>query len=780
MNIGEKLAKAESLRIKHKRNVLKVLFLYLGLLLLATSLSYRIYSNFADDTIVEQSKALQELNREIIREELNATVNDLRYLTESVKAYSNLNAYPPQLAESLEDHFQKFSTHHPIYDQLRFLDKKGKEALRVNYNLQSGSGVLVPNESLQDKSRRYYFLNSIALAQNTCYLSPLDLNIEKGHVEQISSIDYENLKESAQKTWRSVGNGFYAKPMLRLGIPLKDSSGSPGGVVLINYQANHLLVRLQRNRKMDVSLYNRDGYTLHADLPRQEWGFMYEDRRHFNLSEQKPELWDKVQQYPNDSVAVEEINGEYFIFSWLNPEELLDCEKPKKQLRWLLVNHISHEMMALEKRHVLREHFIVYVLLSLFGSLFIILFFKQYYYRKEQEQKAIENEHKIRTEKLSSLGTLAGGIAHDFNNLFSALYGLISLARYTKKEGKSTEEYLEEAEKTIGRARMLTQNLLTFSKGGEPVLESLNLEEGVGDLLNIQFSKSHVKTHLECSDALHFANADEEQIYLAFSHFFQNSLEAIGDDDGNIWVYIDNAELGQDNSLSLKAGKYLKIRIKDSGCGISEQSVPYIYDPYYTSKKGHNGLGLALAHSIVRQHQGKILLANHLNGCEFVIYLPALNSIINRNEGENEKNNKQIHSSTLGVQRVKKVLLLDDDEVFCTITAQMLRDMGYYCDVANDGVQALKLFRTKKKKNELYDMMIFDLNIPGGMGGLETAQVVLLEDPHMKILVSSGNKSHPALQNYTQYGFLAALVKPYTYSQLRDTLDMFNSLESSL
>ncbi len=248
-------------------------------------------------------------------------------------------------------------------------------------------------------------------------------------------------------------------------------------------------------------------------------------------------------------------------------------------------------------------------------------------FRDITRHKEIEEEFLIK-QKLESIGVLAGGIAHDFNNLLTGIMGNISLAKIFANPEDKIYGKLVEAEKASLRARDLTQKLLAFASGGVPARKTISLGELVKDSANFVLRGSNVKCESSIPDDLWPVEVDVEQISQAIHNLFINAREAM-QLGGTINVCAKNKAAGAIHELPLQKGKYVKISIKDHGCGIPEEHIPNVFDPYFTTKEMGNqkgsGLGLAICHSIIEKHGGSISVKSERGlGTTFNIHLPAV------------------------------------------------------------------------------------------------------------------------------------------------------------
>lgn len=378
------------------------------------------------------------------------------------------------------------------------------------------------------------------------------------------------------------------------------------------------------------------------------------------------------------------------------------------------------------------------------------------------EKKKAEQEI-INIEKLKSVGILAGGIAHDFNNILMGLYGNISLAKKLLDKDHSARKFIEAAEKSMDRASMLSNRLLTFSRGGTPVRELIDFKELVRDVVNFDLSGSKVVPVFNINEDTDAIKADKGQIQQVFSNLVINSVQAMPE-GGRIFISMENIFIDENEITGLSEGKYVRICVADEGCGIEKQNLGKIFNPYFTTKEKGSGLGLAAVYSIIKNHQGSISVSSEEGkGTEFIIYLPASGSGIKKNKAEAEKERQ-----TSGKV---KILIMDDEEVILNIAKEMLELNGYRVETARNGEEAFRKYREEMDKNNPFDLVVMDLTIPGEKGGIEVLKDILTIDPEVKALVSSGYSGDEVMSNYRQYGFKGVVTKPYTMKKLFEEIE---------
>lgn len=378
-------------------------------------------------------------------------------------------------------------------------------------------------------------------------------------------------------------------------------------------------------------------------------------------------------------------------------------------------------------------------------------------FRDITEEKNREKEI-INARRLESLGVLAGGLAHDFNNLLTGILGHISLAGMTVERNSRLAERLQQAEKACLRARDLTQQLLTFARGGTPVKKITSITELLKETTFFALRGSPVEAVFKLAEDLWPVNVDEGQIAQVINNLTINAKQAMPD-GGVLTVRTQNKTIGPDSSLPLESGAYISISLTDTGTGIAPKQLGLIFDPYFTTKPSGSGLGLASSYAIVKKHEGHITVKSRLGkGTTFTIYLKASPQAATVPE-------PQIQSE-VPEHRTGRVLIMDDEKLITDLASEFLSEEGFEVAVAADGAEAVEKYRQALAAGQKFDVVITDLTVPGGMGGKEAMRLLLSLDPEVKAIVSSGYSSDAVMSSFLEFGFKAVMPKPYQAATL--------------
>ena len=375
----------------------------------------------------------------------------------------------------------------------------------------------------------------------------------------------------------------------------------------------------------------------------------------------------------------------------------------------------------------------------------------------------------LQAKKNAAFRVLAGGIAHDYNNLLAVIMGNISLAIDSAPEGDERLSFLKEAENSLQMARDLSHKFLAISgyEYSEKNIGRLNPAlESVTDAFT---AHEKIKLKLNIDSQLWPVNFDTQQMHIVFQNILINGMEAMPG-GGTLTLRAENIMLPRDISSfnyfkTPGGGRFVKIEIEDTGTGIPEQLQSKIFDPYFSTKqrgvqKGM-GLGLAVVSSILENHGGTITIDSQENkGTRFSILIPAYDP----------KRVVDITGEYCSDKNVARILVMDDEMAMRKLMGNIIRSMGYRVELTENSKAAVNTFYCARQENDPFDLVILDQIINGSMGGSDTLKRLKSIDAEIKAIVISGSPHSPTMTNYREYGFHAALIKPYTRNEVHELI----------
>src|SRR5712691_4439686 len=375
------------------------------------------------------------------------------------------------------------------------------------------------------------------------------------------------------------------------------------------------------------------------------------------------------------------------------------------------------------------------------------------------ERQRMEEEL-LKARKIKSVGVLAAGIAHDFNNLLAGILCYVSLAKVVAQTDATMVAYLSEAEQACQRATALTQQLLTFAKGGAPVRYTVAIVELLKESVGFALRGANIRGDIQIAADLWPVDVDAGQINQVINNIVLNAVQAMPG-GGTIEVRAENIVFEVGVPFPLREGQYVKITVQDYGYGIPKEVLSNIFDPYFTTKAEGSGLGLTTAYAIVTKHDGYITVTSEVGlGTAVVIYLPASQQALV---------SAQIYPH-LPLSGSGRILVMDDEEMIRGLLRALLETLGYSVECVQDGAEAVAVYQRAQAAGQPFATVILDYTMPGGMGGLETLSRLRAIDPQVKALISSGYANNPVMADWAYYGFSGVVAKPYTMAQLQEVM----------
>ena len=375
--------------------------------------------------------------------------------------------------------------------------------------------------------------------------------------------------------------------------------------------------------------------------------------------------------------------------------------------------------------------------------------------KAEIDERTRIEEELVRRRNLESLGVLAGGIAHDLNNFLTVVRGNVELAKMGPDADLQQQGLLDEITSACDRASFLASQLLTFSKGGSPVRRPMSMGKLVLDAVELARAGSAVQINADIAPDLRFAEVDPSQIQQVLQSILLNAREAMPM-GGIVEVTASNVDV---KNTAVGSAQYVRIAIHDYGNGIPPENIPRIFDPYFTTKRGGNGLGLTSAYSIVQKHRGSISVESRVGrGTLVTIDLPACEKKL------------PVPPAIISPARSTrwKLLVMDDEEGIRKLLLRVLTALGHEVVCASDGAEAIALYEEATASGRRFDAVLLDLTVSRGMGGADTAARLKETDPAAKLIASTGYSDSPVLSDFAKYGFDATLPKPWTSTQVAE------------
>ncbi|MBD3274157.1 MAG: PAS domain S-box protein, partial [Candidatus Marinimicrobia bacterium] len=369
-----------------------------------------------------------------------------------------------------------------------------------------------------------------------------------------------------------------------------------------------------------------------------------------------------------------------------------------------------------------------------------------------------------KAKALKSVSRLAAGLAHDFNNILTGILGNISLARLIPENNAKVEELLENAEISAENARKLTQQILNYPYGENPLFEKLNISEILYNA--VAFALEDTETaDIDIDANLWPVRVDQGQISHVFKNLLLNADQA-QEGTGTIQVKASNVIiLPSQLSMKMSPGPYISVKITDSGRGMSADEQKRMFDPYYSTRKAATGLGLTTSRTYVDKHLGHLKVESSPGkGTSVTVYLPAMPEGIQGDSTFEEESAQDIPRGN------ERILVMEYEAQVRYSLRVMLEELGYTVEAVSDGDIAGRKYLEAYDDDNPYDAVILDLTVPGGKGASETIKRLKFIDANVRAIVSSGYLYDPTMAEYEMHGFAGKVVKPFNITELANTL----------
>ncbi|PXY03044.1 hypothetical protein DF185_02845 [Marinifilum breve] len=565
------------------------------ILIVGTILTLKNYDRIEKKTLKEIEENILATKLENIQDEIRSVTSDLMMIAES-NSLRNYLSGNSSLLENLQTEFYNYSKHHEVFDQVRLLDENGMEIVRVNYN--NGNPIIVQSEDLQNKNDRYYFYDSFKLNRNEVFISPLDLNVENGQIEQP------------------------IKPMIRFATPVYNNEGIKKGAVVLNYYGQNIIKYFTEanNRfiKGQLMFLNSEGYWFKGINSDYDWGFMYEDKKDITFKNIYGNVWDSISGVNHSQF--ENYQG-LFTFRTVNPipsqlsprYDSSQIPKVKDNYHWKIVSFIPVNVLQQAKNErIIQAVLLLSVLLISWLLIFIRLFKNQYY--RFLAQRELEKREVRLSELNATKDKLFSVIGHDLINPLNRIEGFsdLLLESVKEKDYASVEEYARIVQNSSSKATDLLSNLLQWSRsqiGGvsfNPV--EYNLYDQLTETVLLLKDAAEIKSicvKVNVVDEFSIL-ADKEMVNTILRNLISNAIK-FTHQNGEIVV-----------SANVKDSKVL-ISVCDNGVGMDQDQLIKLFDiekgdtRLGTEKEKGTGLGLVLCKEFVSKHHGEIWVESEVS-----------------------------------------------------------------------------------------------------------------------------------------------------------------------
>jgi PAS domain S-box-containing protein len=380
--------------------------------------------------------------------------------------------------------------------------------------------------------------------------------------------------------------------------------------------------------------------------------------------------------------------------------------------------------------------------------------------RDISEKKKLEDKI-IHAQRIDSIGNLAGGISHDFNNILTSILGSTAIMKRKMKRDDPWYRFVDIIETAAKRGAGLTRQLLAFARKGATEFRPIVVNDIIEETLRL-FERSTDKSitlHKEFTNAVCLINGDDGQLQQSLLNILINARDAMPE-GGTISIQSAKVRFDESNTVpEVRPGEYAVITIRDTGIGMSHDTLQHIFEPFYTTKdqgKG-TGLGLSVVYGVVNSHNGFITVHSDLgHGAIFTLHFPLL--------PVTEIPKRASRTTTLK-HGTEHILVVDDEKEVGTVISGMLNDLGYRVMVVDSGRKAVALYKTGSR----FDIVILDMNMPK-MSGKDTFIKLKEIDNHIRVIISTGYSNRSIDTTQLRDDVSGFLQKPYQLEELSSIL----------
>jgi two-component system cell cycle sensor histidine kinase/response regulator CckA len=390
----------------------------------------------------------------------------------------------------------------------------------------------------------------------------------------------------------------------------------------------------------------------------------------------------------------------------------------------------------------------------------------------------------------ASAATAAESMARDFDQVLTNIVGNLTIAKNLNGPHNAIAVRLNEMERSLQRARDLIEQVFSIAPGQTQPRVEVALEPAVQEAVGDVLRGTMIRPEYLFPRNLPTIEVDPEGLAHAIRNVVANAVQAM--DKGVIRFSaesIPHTQFSYRPDLPLKVGDYVCLHVQDQGHGISDKSLSRIFEPYFTTRSGSQGLGLTTALSAMQRMGGTIVVESTPGvGTNVAIYFPATGYVDApapgmSSTGSLPKSHSPSRAATSAMPKLtgtsalprpghkRRILLMDDEQMILDIVSRMLGHLGYEVTTCTDGSQAIAAFAKAKSQNEPFDVVMMDLVIPNGVGGQDAVHTIKQIDPNARVLASSGHLEHPVMVDHKKFGFNAVLEKPYKLEKLQQVIE---------
>ncbi len=399
-------------------------------------------------------------------------------------------------------------------------------------------------------------------------------------------------------------------------------------------------------------------------------------------------------------------------------------------------------------------------LVELGGEKRVIAIVRDISRRKKAEQELHNLDDQLRqAQKMEMAATLAGGMAHDFGNLLNAIRGYVELIKERLAAEDPLRQHIARLDQAVTRAGILIRKLLALGRKDKPAIETVNLNRILGDLASMlqRVCGKGIRLTFDLEQNLGEITAAAEQVEQVIINLVLNGREAISG-EGTVSIATKTVDLSLSpvpRMIGKKPGTYIALIIADTGCGMTSAQKARIFEPFFTTKDGKNnsGLGMAIVYGIVESYGGFIQVESTPGeGSAFTIYFPARQLVENGPVGR------------------RRVLLMDPELESRTSAVRILTGLGYDVNPASYAGMAVEFYRLAREANRPFDVVLLAQTDAGGQQNADLLKQLQEIDPEVTAVICGRYPDDPVMAGFRDYGFTAALEKPFTVHSLAETL----------